>query len=603
MPIEKPKSVTTAADKLYELVLEEKEISFKEAALRLKVPTKTVEAWATFLEEDGQLSIKYKMTTPYLLLPEVGTRKQIKKEKPEFSAKVADLEIKAEIQNTLDLIKSSQENRNKGEFGALGKLNMQLIEKLKKVVDYLTSKPELSPQEKTKLLESYSEIETRGKDSQILLNTNQFNQAHESFKALEEKTNSLAGLIKEMYSQLGEMKNLDDEGVKKLLDKTYETLSEGNLENAESNYARLKQMFSQVSQKNISENKTLQEQLIQLNRDIAVSTSKIYEKRMKVGNAKINGQVGLAQECIRKKEFDKATEYYGRMKELFKTLPPGYIKEKRNLKKNMLNVYEKIAKEKEKRLSEKFEFLAKEISALSKEISEHLSKNNLSAALTAYSKASSLFAKLPSGFLKNKFELQSQILAVYRLLYQKIETSAEAQTRIKANQILTLLKQMQDESKAGNLLAASATYTQMNSIFTTIPSGFMEEKTRLQEKLIGAYEFLLEKNDSKKEETFKSNLSTINALFDKSIESLKHHDLKQLETYYQQLKISYSRLPPMDYQQRTIIRNKILRLYKHIMLMSQQNQMPVLETPNAEDIHGKINQLKANSQAKVVLPK
>jgi len=48
----KPKSVTTAADQLYDLLQKEKEIAFKDAAKRFNVPVKTIEAWATFLEED-----------------------------------------------------------------------------------------------------------------------------------------------------------------------------------------------------------------------------------------------------------------------------------------------------------------------------------------------------------------------------------------------------------------------------------------------------------------------------------------------------------------------------------------------------------------------
>ena len=94
----KPKRITTAADKLYDLVKDKHEISFKDAAQELKVPIQTIEAWATFLEEDELLSIKYKLTTPYLILPTFDKKKAKGKEiKPLFQEKIADMEIKKEM--------------------------------------------------------------------------------------------------------------------------------------------------------------------------------------------------------------------------------------------------------------------------------------------------------------------------------------------------------------------------------------------------------------------------------------------------------------------------------------------------------------------------
>ena len=74
-PEDKNVLIKTDVDSLVKLVNEKKEISFSEAAEILKVPTVTVEAWGNYLEEEGVLGIKYKLTTPYLITSQTKTTK------------------------------------------------------------------------------------------------------------------------------------------------------------------------------------------------------------------------------------------------------------------------------------------------------------------------------------------------------------------------------------------------------------------------------------------------------------------------------------------------------------------------------------------------
>ena len=70
-----PKTVKTEVDSLLEFVRNKKEVSFEEAARFFTLPLATIEAWASFLEEEGMVSIKYKFTTPYFVYKDTTIKK------------------------------------------------------------------------------------------------------------------------------------------------------------------------------------------------------------------------------------------------------------------------------------------------------------------------------------------------------------------------------------------------------------------------------------------------------------------------------------------------------------------------------------------------
>src|SRR4030042_6942873 len=100
--------ITTDVDDLVDLIKTKKEISMSDAAKQLKVSLATIEAWAGFLEEEGLISVKYKLTTPYLVektaepkteekteleTTEKISTKRFKKSKPELKPIEINLEL------------------------------------------------------------------------------------------------------------------------------------------------------------------------------------------------------------------------------------------------------------------------------------------------------------------------------------------------------------------------------------------------------------------------------------------------------------------------------------------------------------------------------
>ena len=67
--------IETGVDKLVNLIKERGRVALQDAAKELGVSTTVIQEWVDFLEEEGIISVEYKLTKPYLV-----DRKLTKKE-------------------------------------------------------------------------------------------------------------------------------------------------------------------------------------------------------------------------------------------------------------------------------------------------------------------------------------------------------------------------------------------------------------------------------------------------------------------------------------------------------------------------------------------
>ncbi len=599
----KPKSLTTAADDLLDIVKTEKEISFADAARKLNVSPHTIEAWATFLEEDGILSVKYKMTTPYLTLP--AARKAAKKEKSMdalFQDKLADAEIKTEIENVSGLLTSAESKRAEGDFGVLDSIFSQVLSKLKKIMQFVSSRAYVSPQKKAGILKKYAEAEEKTKMASELLKENKFDEANSAYSGLQSELKGIVQETKNDYLEEEDIKVSREAGLKKILDKTYELLEKGKLEEAASNYEKTKEIFASFSQQWQSEKSSMQESIIKLNRDIVVYSNKIKRQRMEEGAAKINKLVALSRENLQKRKFPMAAAYYGEVKKNFDSLPAGFAREKRRLKEEILKVFEQLIQEKEKRLQYRFGMMSKEIESLLREAEKQLEAGNSGEAFRTYRLLGKTYSQLPHGFLKEKLGLQNRIMPLYSRLSQTLERKAETELSVEASQILRLLGAMKQQISAGNFSEANQTYSEINRAFGKMPEGFVQQKTELQKRIVELYEKLLENVDAKKSLVFKSSVEEINRLIGECQDGIKKRDYAGANAIYRKLKEAYTKLSPHDIARRQQIRNSILTLYRSIIIGEQPVPAEKPQNSRMEDIHQKIEALKSRSKAQVRMP-
>ncbi len=603
----KPKSLTTAADDLLDIVKREKEISFSEVSKKLNVSVQTIEAWATFLEEDGILAVKYKMTTPYLTLPAPagsGPTKQKKNTDALFQDKLANAEIKTEIENTSALLGAADEKRSEGEFGALEGIYGQAMLKLKKIMQFVSSLLYLSPQEKARLIDQFSEAEKKSREASKLMKSGKFDEANKAYSELNSELKGVLESARGDYSETEELGASRETGVKKLLDKTYALLESGKLEDAVSNYEKAKKILAGFSSQWMSEKTSMQDSILKLNRDIVIHSNRIMRQRMDDGSAKINSLISSSRENLQKRKFAIATAYYDEIRKVFEKLPAGFAKEKRKLKEDILKIFEQIIREREQRLQYRFSLMSKEIGSLIREAGKHLEAGEADDAFKAYKRLSKAYSELPNGFLKEKLELQGTIMRLYNQLSQRLEKRAEGELSSEASQILSLLGTMKKQMDSGRFEEAESTYLEINRIFKQMPEGFVQQKTDLQEKIISLYEKLLENMDATKSQAFRNSVEAINKLIKACQDSVKSGNYAEANALYKTLKDAYAKLPPLDIVLRQRIRNSILSLYRSIMLGEQQLAQPIAAQARerSEDIHQKIEMLKSRSKAQVRMP-
>jgi len=604
MPL-KPKIITTAADRLYDLVKQHKEIAFKDVAAKLKVPVQTVEAWATFLEEDGTLSIKYKLTTPYLTMP---SPKQAKKKKvtelqPMFQDKLAEVEIKSEMENVSELLNTAAENRSIGEFRALERISDDMLAKLQKITNFLISKIGLSPQRKSAIIKELGVLEKQVNDAEELLKNNKFDEANTAYSNLHTRMQQVLEDAKKNYAESKEESAVDEGSMQKLLERTYEALESGNLEDAENDYHKIRRMFSSFSNKYLSEKSEMQDKLVKLNRDIVVHAHRITDQRMQDGAKKIGELLKLTNRSINLKQFAQATSYYLQLKKLFESLPRGFVSEKSHLKEDILKAFEQIARDREKRLTSTFASMAKQIEELLKDSDKALEDGNVQSALETYKELSQIYSELPIGFMKEKFDLQNKLIATYNILSQKLESETESEMNLKSAKILQMLEIFKHQIDQRNYETAFKTYSEINAIFKQLPTGFIKWKTELQEKIIGEYEKLLDKKDARKTTAFRSSVEELNSLIQQAYHNIQTRNFLRANSLYKQIKAAYIKLPSADLRQRELMRNKILTLYRRILIIEPQDSVVLPPArPRVGDVHSRIAELKLRSKARVRMP-
>lgn len=93
-------TVKTDVDVLFELIKRKKELSFAEASKALSLPVSTIEAWASFLEEEGFVSVKYKFTTPFFVYKKDPQQKYLSQEPSAILDDISSLlqQIQVQIQ-------------------------------------------------------------------------------------------------------------------------------------------------------------------------------------------------------------------------------------------------------------------------------------------------------------------------------------------------------------------------------------------------------------------------------------------------------------------------------------------------------------------------
>jgi len=491
--------VKTDVDKLIELVEQRNEISFDEASKVLNIPFKVIESLAGLLEEENVLHIVYKFTTPYIVHGSLEKSREAKKSTKE-KAKEAVIEAAQE-----GLMK--QEPEVKGEAGSKAKTEAEAGESESIV--------------KTEI-ERREEIEAPKEEKEPLLKT-----LREEGKDVENLVDDLAGMV---------------EKAKMLAEK-------GDIEEARELFLEIKKRKTDLSKEYLESEKKLKGEIAKLNDYLILGLDKALSTDFSRKHDHLNSQIQKAWGYVKDNkinslaELKEVEEIYEDIRKTYFALPKGFMEKRVSIQNQMLELYRIMIANKKQLLSQDFATRAQQIQQMINTASGYVESKSLREAEKFFNEINKNYAQLPEGFLKQKTELQTQILNLYQRLISGRETFYEGQVQKETQLIDSLLRKAYTAVHNKDIVNARKFYDDTVKEYSKFPKGFLNIRAKFEEQLLELHRLtsllenttLLEKA-SKTVEDIKHFVESANSYVDSG-----EYDFAQAE--YDQLVELYNSLP------------------------------------------------------------
>ncbi len=360
--------IETGVDRLVKIVKERGRIALVDAAKELGVSITVIQEWADFLEEEGIISMDYKLTKPFLVERKL-TKKEVEAKAKEFAGKKDVFVRKAEVSLSFLEKQAEELKKIKGEFDRLKSdlgLELDSVRKdLNELERYHQSKQELQKQIQEQKDDAKARIEELTK--QIVREQQRYqellvNIAKEKEDLAREKleAKSIEESEKILDKKLAELKGMIILIEKKLSDEDM------SIKNSESHIDRLSRIIEDVKQ-HVEEEKSVIEPLIekgrQQERKVVDLQDQIIKKiaQNQKSASNVNEMVKKVNEFFEKKMF-------------IANLVDKVNKDRDDLEKSLIEL---IKKAKSFQLTAKGSDIGKEMIELEKKFSEVDKKKNI----------------------------------------------------------------------------------------------------------------------------------------------------------------------------------------------------------------------------------
>ncbi|HLC61183.1 MAG TPA: hypothetical protein VJJ52_07185 [Candidatus Nanoarchaeia archaeon] len=255
--------IETGVDKLVKLVKERGRIALADSAKELGVSTTVIQEWVDFLEDEGIISVEYKLTKPYLVERKL-TKKEVDVKSKEFEGKKEGFIRKAEVSLSFLQKQSEDLKKVKSEFDKLkGELGLQLDtvrSELEQLEKYQQLKQDMQKQienqksdAKIKIDDLIKQITAEQRRYQELVS--EVNRERDDLTREKAEAKSIEESEKMLSRKLLELKSMISMIEKKVSDE------DSSIKNSESHIERLNAMVEQIK-KRVEEEKSTIDPLI-----------------------------------------------------------------------------------------------------------------------------------------------------------------------------------------------------------------------------------------------------------------------------------------------------------------------------------------------------
>ncbi|MBI2653440.1 hypothetical protein HYX02_01380 [Candidatus Woesearchaeota archaeon] len=327
--------IETGVDKLVKIVKERGRIALPDAAKELGVSTTVIQEWVDFLEEEGIISVEYKLTKPYLVERKL-TKKEVEAKVKEFTSKKDVFVRKAEVNLSYLERQADELKKVKGEFDRLKQeLGMQLDsvrEDLKELERFQQLKQELQRQVEEQRSEAKLKIEELTRE--IVREQSKYQELVSGIKREREdlaKEKAEAKSIEESEKILNK-KLLELKGTISLIEKRVAD-EDITIRNSEEHIEKLSTLVEEIRQR-VEEEKSVISPLLQ--------KSKGFEKRMLELQKQIVEKIAKKQKDIGNvKDITKKVEDFFSKKLAVVNLVDKVNKDRDELEKSLVELIKK----------------------------------------------------------------------------------------------------------------------------------------------------------------------------------------------------------------------------------------------------------------------
>jgi len=353
--------IETGVDKLVSIVKERGRIALADAAKELGISATVIQEWVDFLEDEGIISVEYKLTKPYLVERKLS-KKEVDAKSKEFESKKDVFVRKAEVSLSFLEKQSEELKKVKTEFDRLkNDLGMQLDtvrDDLKELERYQQLKDELQKQvegqkneAKLKIDELTQQVVREQKKYQELI----LDISKERDELAKEK--AVAQSIEEseqtLNKKLAEMKGMIGLIEKKVQDE------DSTVKNSEMHIEKLSTLIDDMK-KRVDEEKSIIDPLIEKSREQEKKVLELQEKIMKKIAQKQKGVSNV-------KEITKKVRDFFDKKLAVANLVDNVNKDRDELEKSLIEL---IKKAKSFQLSAKSGDVGKDMTDLEKKFND-----------------------------------------------------------------------------------------------------------------------------------------------------------------------------------------------------------------------------------------
>ncbi len=521
--VNKEEVIKTDVDKLLKLLREKKVITMIDLSKEMNLPFKTMESLTGLLEEEKMLHITYKFTTPYV---NYGP------------PKVKGQEAKEKTAGEKALFAMEQEDDSPGEF---------------------------TPEDATITEKDKSTIKKDGKEDAA------GKKGAAGKEAAVGKEGATPGAKEgEKKAPAEKLDLIITDNIEELIAKANELIQKGDLEGAREIFLTIKRKKSDLPKEFMEKEKRLKEHLLKLNEVLILGmdkamTSEFTKKYEEIQQAFNNIQQYIKDNKISSKEdLQNVEKLYATAKNIYLAMPEGFVERRVEIQDRLLDLYKTIISNKKTLLTAEFHQSADKITSMLKSITDLIGNSKLEEAGKILNEVNKLYITMPGGFLKEKTELQNQILELYQKLILNKESTYAAQVQEKSVEIDSLITQAMEAVNNDDMDAVKTLYVKITDTYSGMPKGFLETKAELESKMIDLYHLVSLKLNKTRMEEVQTKIGKVKELMKAAGEYITNKEYDLAKEAYMEITLLYNTIPK-GYSELPQLRVDILNLYKAIM--------------------------------------